>query len=126
MYINLLIRLQNAQMAKKTTFKAPFSKMDLAIAELLERMHYVDAVAKKGRMPKRNIEVRLKYKDGKGIIRGIKLISKPSLRRYAKYQELRRVKNGFGAVVVSTSKGIMTGEEAKKEKLGGQILFEIW
>jgi len=126
MYTNFLTELKNAQMAKKPALKIPFSKMDMAIAELLVRMHYVESVAEKGRMPKRIIEVKLKYTDGKGVIQGIKFLSRPSLRQYTGFRDMKLVKSGYGMAVFSTPEGIMTGREARKKKIGGQALFEIW
>ena len=96
------------------------------VAELLARYHYIGGVVKKGRLPKRVIEIKLKYKDNKGVISGIKFLSKPSRRLYLGYRDLRPVKQGYGLLVISTPKGIMTGAEARKLKLGGELLFEIW
>ena len=126
MYYDLLIKIKNAQKAKKDTLKVPYSNLDFAVAEILAKNSYLEAVAKKGRMPKRIIEIKLKYTDGKGVISGLKLLSVPSRRLYSGYQELRPVKQGYGLRVLSTSKGLMTTQEAKKAKIGGQLLFEIW
>jgi len=126
MYTDLLTKIKNAQTAKKEFFKTYYSGPDLMVAELLARHNYIDGVVKKGRLPKRVIEIKLKYQDNKGVISGIKFLSKPSRRLYAGYRDLRSVKQGYGLLVVSTPKGIMTGAEAKKTKLGGELLFEIW
>ncbi len=127
MYIDLLIRIKNAQAAKKETIKVPFSNMDLAVAELLAKNDYLDDVQKKGRMPKRIIEIKLKYNDGgEGAIDGMRISSKPSQRVYAKASQLRPVRQGYGLGVISTPKGIMSYGDARKAKLGGQRLFEIW
>ena len=126
-YIDLITRIKNAQQAKKETLKAPFSNMDLAVAELLAKHGYVDDAQKKGRLPKRVIEIKLKYdSQGQGAITGVKLLSKPSRRLYAGVKELWPVRQGYGLGVISTSKGIMTYSDAHKAKLGGQRLFEIW
>jgi small subunit ribosomal protein S8 len=127
MYLDLLIQIKNAQQAKKDSLKVPYSNLDFAIAELLAKHNYLDSVAKKGRMPKRIIEIKPKYdQKGQGAINGLKILSKPSRQLYVGYKELRPVKQGYGLSVVSTSKGIMTGKDARKEKVGGQVLFEIW
>lgn len=123
MYINLLIKIKNAQEAGKNSLKTPFAKMDLAIAELLLKQGYLKGVEAKGKSTKRVIEIDLK--DGKAI-KGIKFISRPSRRIYSGCKDIRRVKSGYGMGAVSTSKGIMSDKEARKQKLGGQILFEIW
>ncbi len=126
MYTDLLTKIRNAQKAKKASVKASFSNMDLAIAELLAKHGFVAAVNKKGRMPKRILEIDLKYIDGRGAISGVRFISVPSRRMYAGYVDLRPVKQGYGISFISTPKGIMTSLDAKKQKLGGQLLFEIW
>lgn len=126
MYTDLLTKIQNAQKAKKASVKVPFSNMDLAVAELLLKHDFVAAVNKKGRMPKRVLEIELKYITDKGAISGVKFLSVPSRRLYAGYTDLRPVKQGYGLALISTPKGIMTSLEAKRAKTGGQLLFEIW
>ncbi len=127
MVYDLLTKIKNAQKARKEMVKTAYSNLDYAVAEILAKNNYVDSVAKKGRMPKRVMEVKLKYNEDKtGAINNIKLLSTPSRRLYVGYEKLHPVKQGFGLVVLSTSKGLMTGKEARKSKLGGQLLFEIW
>lgn len=126
-YIDLITRIKNAQAVKKESLKMPFSRMDMRVAEVLARSGFIKSVDKKGRMPKRVIEVKLKYDaDDKGVINGVKLISKPSRRIYSGYKELRLIKSGYGVSVISTPKGIMNNREARRHKLGGEVLFEIW
>lgn len=126
MLSDLLIRIKNAQKAQMESVKMPYSNMDWAVAELLAANKYVESAEKKGRMPKRIIEVHLRYVDGKGVISGLKILSTPSRRLYFGYKELKPVRQGYGLGVVSTPKGIMTNREAQKAKVGGQLLFEIW
>lgn len=127
MVTDLLIRIKNAQKARKEVVKVPFTNFDFAIAELLVKNNYLDSAAKKGRMPKRVMELKLKYdKNSHGVINEIKILSKPSRRLYSGYKEFRPVKQGYGLAAVSTPKGVMTTKEAKRMKLGGQLLFEIW
>lgn len=123
MYINLLIKIKNAQAAGKKTLKARYSRIDKAIIDILEREGFVGDSETKGRPSKRYIFVELR---AKRKVEGVKFLSKPSAHAYAGYKELKRVKGGHGALVVSTAKGIMTGENARKEKTGGELLFEIW
>ncbi len=95
--------------------------------KVLSDNDYLDGFEKKGRGYKKVIVAKLKYdKEGAPAIGGIKIISKPSRHIYAGYKDMRSVKSGYGSLIVSTSKGVMTGLEAKKSKLGGEILFEIW
>lgn len=127
MYLDLLTKIKNAQKAKKDFLKVPYSNLDFAVAELLAKNNYLESAAKKGRMPKRMIEIKLKYdKDSRGVINEIRFLSKPSRRLYGGYKNLVPVKQGYGMGVISTSKGLMTTKEARKSKVGGQLLFEIW
>lgn len=124
---NLLTSIKNAQKAKKESVKLPYSNFDFAVAEILAKKGFIENASKKGRMPKRIIDVKIKYDEaGQGAITGVKVLSKPSRRLYSGYSELRPVKQGTGISVVSTSKGVMTASEARKQKVGGQLLFEIW
>jgi len=126
MYTDLLIKIKNAQAVKMESVKTSYSVMDNAILEILEKKGFVGAVSVKGRAPKKVFEINLKYaKDGTGAIREVKILSKPSRHLYVGYGEIRPVKQGFGLLVMSTSKGIMDGQSARKAKLGGELLFEI-
>ena len=89
MYTNVLTQLKNAQQAKKERIRVPYSKMDMAVLEVLAKSGYLSEASKKGRLPKRIIEIKLKYEDGKGVISGIKFVSKPSRKLYVGYKELR-------------------------------------
>lgn len=126
MYTDLLTKLKNAQAVKKESIKIPYSNMDFAVAELLAKHKFIEEAAKKGRMPKRVLELKLKYKNGQGAIQGVRFLSKPSRRLYAGYKEIKPVRQGYGLLALSTPKGILDGKTAKKEKVGGQLLFEIW
>jgi len=127
MLIDTLIQIKNAQAAKKETVKLRFSKNNEALLKILSDKNYLNGFDKKGRGHKKVFVAKLKYdKEGNPAISGIKIISKPSCHIYAGYKDIKRVKSGYGSLIVSTSKGIMTDFEAKKSKLGGEILFEIW
>ena len=126
MYINLLTQLKNAQAAKKGEIKIFYSKMDERVLELLKENHYIKNFEKKGRGAKKILDIELKYDDEIGAIDGVKFVSKPSRRLYVGYKEIKTVKHGYGLSVISTPKGIMTGKEARKKKVGGEVLFEIW
>jgi small subunit ribosomal protein S8 len=126
MYVNLLTHIQNAQKVKKEKVKTPYSAMDEQVLEILAKKHFIAGYEKKGRNPKKYLEIDLLYKNGAGAIQGVKFISVPSRHIYKKYSQLKPVKQGYGVAVLSTSKGIMTDADAKKEKTGGEILFNIW
>ncbi len=127
MYTDLLVKIKNAQAVKRESVKSSYSVMDNAILEILSKKNFVGEVSIKGRAPKKVLDVNLKYgKDGEGAIHGVKILSKPSRHLYTGYGDLHPVKQGFGILVISTSKGVMEGQVAKKAKLGGELLFEIW
>lgn len=126
MYTDILIRIKNAQQAKKTMLKVPFSNMDMAILELLKKHGYIEDAQKRGRMPKRVIEIKPKYEKEEGKIQGVSFISKPSRSLFGGYRALSRFRRHFGFLAISTPKGIMSLPEARKEKVGGEALFEIW
>ena len=127
MYLDLLTKIKNGQAVKKEGVKLPYAEMDFVIAELLAKHKFVESASKKGRMPKRVLDVKLKYdEDGKGAVQGVRVLSKPSRRLYAGYKDLRPIRQGYGLLVISTPQGIMDGKSARKQKLGGQLLFEIW
>ena len=113
-------------MVKKENVKVPYSKMNEAVVGILEKNNLVDSYEKKGRGAQKILDVKLKYNDSGGAISGTKFISKPSRRIYSGYSELRPVKQGYGISVLSTPKGLMTNKEARKNKVGGELLFEIW
>ena len=100
--------------------------MDEKIVDILIKHGYLKDAEKKGRNPKKVIDIKLNYKDKKGVIRGVKFISKPSRRIYVGYRDVKLVKGGQGMLLLSTPKDIMTGKEVRKMKIGGEALFEIW
>ena len=126
----MLTQIKNAQSRGKEEIVLPFSKMTLGIAEILKNKGFVGSIEKKIRKMKKSeiniLGVELKYENGIGAIGGIKMISKPSRRVYAGKDDLKPVKNGYGISIISTSKGLMTGEEAKKTGIGGEIICEVW
>lgn len=123
---DMLNRMMNAQAVKKETVEVPFSQQKYAIAKILEKKGFVKHVDLKGKRMKKIIEIILGYHDGVSHITGSKRISKPGQRIYASFQEVKRVKNGQGISIISTSKGLMTNQETRKEGVGGEVLFEIW
>lgn len=127
MYLDLLTKIKNGQAVKKESVKLPYSEMDFLIAELLTKHKFVEGASKKGRAPKRVLEVKLRYdKEGAPAVQGVNVLSRPSRRLYAGYKDLRPVRQGYGLLVISTPKGIMDGKSARQQKLGGQLLFQIW
>ncbi len=126
MFINLITKIKNAQQAKKETLKVIHSKENEAIINILIKKGYLEGFEKKGRGPKKFLEIKLKYLNNEGAIHGVKFISKSSRRFYYRVKDIRLVKRGYGLLVISTPKGIMDGKKAKKENVGGEALFKIW
>lgn len=125
MYYDLLPQIKNAEAAGKEEISVPFSKMDLGIARILKEGGYVKDAKEKVIGRKKFMEIRLLGR-GKRAISGIKIISKPSRHLYFHCADLKPVKSRYGLGVISTSKGIMTDKQARKNKLGGEYLFQIW
>ena len=124
---NLLTNVRNAAGAKKETVDVPASKLGQRILEIFKNDGYIEDV----RLLKDNkqgiLKVYLKYeKNKKSVIMGAKRISRPGLRVYVEQGEVPRVLNGLGIAVISTSKGVMTDREARKHKIGGEVLCYIW
>lgn len=123
---DMLTRIRNAQAAGLATVTIPFSRIKQDIAAILEKAEFIGKSESKGRKTKKDIEIVLKYKDGKGAIAGLKRISKSGQRIYSSYTEIKKVREGFGISIISTSKGLMTDKDARYQKLGGEIICEIW
>jgi len=123
---DMLTRIRNAQAVKRKTVVIPFSKLKLSLAKILEKQAIVGKVASQGRKINKVIEIGLKYEQGRPIIDTIKRISKPGRRIYIKKDELRPIRQGYGLIIISTSQGLMTNEQAKKKGLGGEVICEIW
>ena len=122
---DMLTRIRNANQMKYDTVEVNVSKMTKEIARILKAEGYISDF----KVNENNLmTLNLKYSEGKKerVITGLKRISKPGLRVYAKHDELPRVLNGLGIAIISTSKGIMTDRDARKENLGGEVLAYIW
>lgn len=122
---DMLTRIRNGQKALLKTVEIPRSKIKEAIAHILKREGYINDVAVEG-APRNVIKVTLRYSGKKGAIEGLRRISRPGLRRYVGATEIPRVLGGMGIAVVSTSRGVMTGLEARKNKLGGELVCYVW
>lgn len=123
---NLITNLKNAGNAGHESVNAPYSKLKESICAVLLKEGFIKGFEVKEIKGRKTILIELVSEDRHPRISGVQRISKPSKRIYRKASELRPVKNGYGALVVSTSAGVMSGKEAKKAKLGGEALFAIW
>ena len=124
---DLLNRIKNAQAVGHQTVKVPFSKNKMKITELLKAQGMIKDCKTKGRKALKNILIDLQYKqDKKPAITGFVRVSKPGQRIYKPAQEIRLVRSGYGIAIVSTSKGIMLGREARKKNIGGELMLKVW
>jgi len=127
---DMLIQIKNAQMVGHEQVVLPFSRIKFRIAEILKGGGYLAEVERKKRKIKKSeheyLYLTLKYQDKEGALNGVKIISRPSRRMYIKAKEIKQVRSGYGLSVISTSKGIMDSNEARKNNFGGEILFEVW
>ena len=123
---DMLTRIRNASNAKHPTVDVPASNMKKSIADILVKEGYVKSyqVVEDGKQG--IIRITLKYVGKQKAIQGIRRVSKPGLRVYSTASEMPRVMNGLGVAIVSTSKGIMTDKEARKENVGGEVLAFVW
>ncbi len=123
---DMLTRIRNAIQAKHDSVVVPSNKEKLEIARILKEEGFITDFVVDGDL-KKNIIITLKYgKNNEKVITGLKRISKPGLRVYAKADELPRVLNGLGIAIISTSKGMITDKEAKQQHIGGEVVAYIW
>lgn len=124
---DFIVRLVNAGAVHKTGVSLPYSRLKHSVADKLVERGYLVSAEKHGKKVKKTLEVVLRFNaDGTPFIRGVKRVSKPGRRLYIKSTEVHSVKFGKGMMVISTPKGILSGEEARKEHVGGEQLFIIW
>ena len=123
---NMLIQIKNAQAVSHPTVEILFSNLKYEIGKVLLKGGFIGKIEKKGKKTDKVIEIVLKYEDGAPRIAGMKRVSKPGQRIYLDCKKINRVKSGYGMSIVSTSKGLMSDKEARKNKLGGEIICEVW
>ncbi len=124
---DMLTRIRNALQQKHETVSMPVSKEKKAIAEILKEEGYITDYKVEGEGVHKDLTITLKYtEDNKKIISGLRRISKPGLRVYAQVDNLPRVLNGLGIAIISTSNGMMTDKNARKNHLGGEVIAYIW
>jgi len=117
-----LVAIKNASMAKKEEISLPYSKFKFAIAKILEKEKFVKKVEKKDK----EMKVALLYGANRPKITQIQKISKQGLRVYTKSKKIKKIKGGKGIVIISTPLGVMTGKEARRKKLGGEVICQVW
>jgi small subunit ribosomal protein S8 len=122
---DMLTRIRNAGRALLPAVELPHSRMKESVAKILKSEGYVGDVAVEGNTIKK-LKIRLKYQGKKNVIEGLKRVSRPGLRRYVGSTEIPPVLSGMGVSIVSTPEGVMTGAQAKKKNLGGELLCYVW
>ena len=123
---DMLNRIRNAQAVLHPKVEIPYSSLKYEIAKILEKKGFIEKALKTGKKEKRFIEITLKYEEKMPVITGLKRLSKPGQRIYLPAKKIKPVKSGYGLTIISTSQGLMTDQEARRQKLGGEILCEIW
>ena len=124
---DLLTRLRNASRERHEKLEVPASRLKANIVRVLKEEGYIKNFRLQREEGRPMIKVYLKYTDeGSAVIQGIKRISRPGLRRYSGYDDVPRPLSGAGIAIVSTSRGVMTGQKARAQKVGGEILCEVW
>ena len=123
---DMLTRIRNANRQHHETVMVPASKLKVDIAEILKNEGFIKGYKVEGEGPIKNIVITLKYRGNERVITDLKRISKPGVRVYAKVNEIPKVLNGLGIVILSTSQGLMTDKEARAKQVGGEVLAYIW
>jgi small subunit ribosomal protein S8 len=124
---DMLTRIRNAVMVRHDIVEMPASKLKIAILKILKEEGFIGDYELVKAKPERLIKIRLKYGDGnQSIIGGIERVSKPGLRIFAQHNEIPRVYGGIGIAILSTSKGVITGQQAWKQKIGGEVICYVW
>lgn len=123
---DMLTRIRNANQQKHETVSIPYSNLKNDLANILKNEGFVTDFVVNEEGNHKNIVITLKYKGNERVITGLKRVSKPGLRQYAKVNEIPKVLNGLGIVILSTSQGLMTDKEARAKNIGGEVLAYIW
>lgn len=123
---DMIIRIKNALMARHDEVRLPHSKLKEAIARLLVEHKYVEAVEVEPTKPQATLVLTLRYINRVPAISDVKRLSKPGRRLYATVSTIPRTLGGYGLTLVSTSKGVMTGQQARQQNVGGELLCQIW
>ena len=123
---DMLTRIRNANKMRHEVVAIPYSKVKTEVLEVLKQEGFINSYVVEKVDGHNVINVSLKYVEKERVIRGLRRISKPGLRVYAKVEELPKVLNGLGIAIISTSKGVMTEKEARKQNVGGEVLAFVW
>lgn len=124
---DMLTRVRNGLQAGKESVDVPRSNLKVAICRVLAEQGYITGFEESENPAPGIVRIKLRYlSDRKPVLQGVKRVSKPSLRVYVSHDEVQQVRSGLGISILSTSKGVMTGKQARAKKLGGELLCEVW
>ena len=123
---DMLTRIRNAAQAELSTVSMPYSRLKENIAKILKQEGYIQGVSISGDAQEKQLSIELKYAGRKCVIEGLKRISKPGLRQYVGAGEVPRVRNGLGTAIISTSHGVLSGRDALRQNVGGELLAYVW
>jgi small subunit ribosomal protein S8 len=123
---DMLTRIRNGSRALQPVVEIPHSKLKESIAQILKKEGYISDVAVEGQAATKTIKLKLKYEGKRAVIEGLRRVSTPGIRRYTGSQDVPRVRGGLGVAILSTSEGIMTGVQARKKNIGGELLCYVW
>lgn len=123
---DMLVRIRNAHMVEKKQVNIPASNLKSAIASVMQQEGYIDSFSVMGESANKTINIKLKYYDNQPVIESLQRISKPSLRVYVASTQMPRIMNGLGIVIISTPKGVMTGQDAAAQNIGGEVLCSVF
>jgi len=123
---DMLNRIKNAEAVAKTEVLVPLSKIKNEIAEILFKQGFVGEIKKVTKGKIKELKITLKYNEGVPAIEGFKRVSKPGQRIYESFHDIKKVHGGYGISIISTSKGLMTNKDARYQKIGGEVICQIW
>jgi small subunit ribosomal protein S8 len=123
---DLLCRLRNGARAQLPDVTVPYSRLKESIAQVLKQEGYLSDVAVEGEAARKQIRMKIRYNGRRSVIEGLRRMSSPGRRMYAPHTGIPRVRGGLGVVVLSTSQGVVTDREARRRKLGGELLCSVW
>ncbi len=123
---DMLNRIRNAQAVSHQTVDVPYSRLKAEIAKILEEEKFLTKIDIKRKKKGKTLKLFLRYDKKEGVISGLKRISRPGQRIYSDFKGINKIKKKSGIIILSTSKGLITDKEARKQRLGGELLCEIW
>ena len=123
---DMLTRIRNATKIGKAEVILPYSKYKKQLGDLLLKQGWIEEIFDSSKGERKFLGIKLKYSDGRPVISGLKRVSSPGQRIYSKFKDIPRTQNGYGITIISTSRGLLTDMQARKKRLGGEVVCQIW